>query len=83
MTENSENVALSDAVLVGVAIDKATYSFDRIFEYIVPPELAESANAGCRAVVPFGRGNRQKQAMIMYKVIWWRRKKLQNDFEGA
>ncbi|MEE1281245.1 MAG: primosomal protein N' [Acutalibacteraceae bacterium] len=68
MVENSENVALSEnAVLVGVAIDKATYSFDRIFEYIVPSELIENANSGCRVVVPFGRGNRQKQAMIMYK----------------
>lgn len=68
MAENSENVALSEnAVLVGVAIDKATYSFDRIFEYIVPSELIENANSGCRVVVPFGRGNKQKQAMIMYK----------------
>lgn len=68
MAENSENVALSEtAVLVGVAIDKATYSFDRIFEYVVPTELIEKAKAGCRAVVPFGRGNRQKQAMIMYR----------------
>lgn len=68
MAENSENVALFEtAVLVGVAIDKATYSFDRIFEYVVPYELVNSANAGCRVVVPFGRGNKQKQAMIMYK----------------
>jgi primosomal protein N' (replication factor Y) len=28
---------------------------DKVFTYIVPPELADSALVGCRALVPFGR----------------------------
>jgi primosomal protein N' (replication factor Y) len=28
---------------------------DKVFTYIVPPELADSASVGCRALVPFGR----------------------------
>ncbi len=66
--ENSQNVASNtEVILAGVAIEKATYSFDRIFEYIIPPQLATIANEGCRVVVPFGRGNSQRQAMIIYK----------------
>ncbi len=69
MTLNSENTALSEKVtciVAGVALDKAVYNFDRIFDYIVPPELADKVMQGCRVVVPFGRGNKTRQAMVMY-----------------
>ncbi len=37
-----------------IAIDKASYSYDKIYDYILPSEY--SADRGCRVVVPFGRG---------------------------
>ena len=44
-------------LLAGVATEKTAYHFDKIFEYRVPEKLIDCCIAGCRAVVPFGRGN--------------------------
>ncbi len=52
--------------IVGVAVENTTYSFDKIFDYSVPESLVSSAHQGKRALVPFGRGNRRRQGMIMY-----------------
>lgn len=49
---------------VKVALNGATFAFDRLYTYAVPPELYTKAKAGCRAVVPFGKGNITKQCMI-------------------
>ena len=51
--------------IVGVAVENTTYSFDKIFDYSVPKSLVSSAHQGKRALVPFGRGNRRRQGMIM------------------
>lgn len=51
--------------IVRVAVDKAIYNFDKLFDYIVPEELTPLAQNGCRVIVPFGAGNKKKQAMIM------------------
>jgi primosomal protein N' (replication factor Y) len=53
--------------VVGVAVDNTTGSFDKIFDYSVPDNLADIAEPGRRVMVPFGRGNRYRQGMIMYK----------------
>lgn len=47
-----------------VALEGATSAFDILYTYAVPPELHAAAKAGCRALVPFGRGNIKKQCMI-------------------
>ncbi len=47
-----------------IALDGATFAFDRLYTYIIPPELQEKANIGMRVTVPFGRGNLKKQGMI-------------------
>lgn len=52
--------------LAGVAADKTVYSFDKIFDYIVPPTVDTENLCGRRVLVPFGRGNKKKQAMVMY-----------------
>ena len=36
-----------------VAIDKAAYSYDKIYDYIIPQHL--TVTAGCRVVIPFGK----------------------------
>lgn len=53
-------------LIAGVAVDKATYGFDKIFDYIIPKNLEKPIKAGCRVLVPFGRGNQKRQAMVMY-----------------
>lgn len=47
-----------------IALDGATFAFDRLYTYIIPPELQGKAAAGMRVTVPFGKGNIKKQGMI-------------------
>ena len=46
-----------------IALEGATSAYDKLYTYIIPPELA-GADAGCRVLVPFGRGNSEKQGII-------------------
>lgn len=48
-----------------VAVEKTLYSFDRIFDYILPPHLEGRVQPGMRVLVPFGSGNKKRQAMVM------------------
>ncbi len=48
-----------------VALQGATLSFDKLYTYIIPPDLLGKAAAGCRVLVPFGRGNIKRQGMII------------------
>ncbi len=45
-----------------VALQGATYAFDKLYSYIVPEN--SSVSAGCRVVVPFGKGNLKKQGIV-------------------
>ncbi len=47
-----------------IAVSSAAYSFDMLFTYSVPDELAAGAACGCRVIVPFGRGNSRRTGMI-------------------
>ncbi|MBQ6847369.1 MAG: primosomal protein N' [Clostridia bacterium] len=47
-----------------VALEGATFSFDKLYTYILPPDLLANAKEGCRVLVPFGRGNTKRQGMI-------------------
>lgn len=54
------------SVLVArTAVEKTLYNFDKLFDYVVPPYLRDKASEGKRILVPFGSGNRKRQAMIM------------------
>lgn len=48
---------------VGVAVENTAYYFDKEFTYLLPAGL--QAVPGCRVLVPFGRGNRKRQGMIL------------------
>lgn len=48
-----------------IAVSAATYWIDRPFDYLIPPELTESAAPGVRVVVPFGKGNRRAEGIIL------------------
>ena len=40
------------------------YSLDKIYEYYVPEELEDSVDVGSYVCVPFGNGNRKRQAVV-------------------
>lgn len=52
--------------IAGIAVENTTSSFDKIFDYRVPRELADKACVGKRVLVPFGNGNRKRQGVVFY-----------------
>lgn len=51
--------------IASVAVENTTYSFDKIFDYSVSEEFIFDIKIGKRVMVPFGSGNRKRQAMVM------------------
>ena len=47
-----------------VAVEAATYTFDKKFDYIIPAELEKTAKKGCRVTVPFGIKNKKCLGVI-------------------
>lgn len=50
---------------VKVAVDNAAFKFDMLYDYRVPAEFSQSAVAGARVVVPFGKGNAARMGIIL------------------
>ena len=48
-----------------IAVSAATYWIDRPYDYRVPEELADRVKPGMRVYVPFSRGNRRSEGMIL------------------
>lgn len=57
MNKNSRAVAL-------IAVENCTYSFDKLFSYLIPTEFSEIICAGMRVLVPFGRGSVLRQGFV-------------------
>lgn len=53
------------AVYIDVIVDISVNSLDRIFQYRVPEKLLDAVTVGCQVNVPFGRGNRRRQAYVI------------------
>lgn len=53
------------AVYIDVIVDISVNSLDRIFQYRVPEELLDAVKVGCQVNVPFGSGNRRRQAYVI------------------
>ena len=51
-------------IVAKVAISRASYSFDALYSYSVPEELAQKVKSGVRVLVPFGRGNRRAVGFV-------------------
>ncbi len=51
--------------IVKVAVSAAPYHIDKPYDYLVPAELKDSAVPGVRVTVPFGRGNKLSEGMIL------------------
>ena len=52
-------------VYIDVIVDISVNSLDRIFQYRVPEELLDAVTVGCQVNVPFGSGNRRRQAYVI------------------
>lgn len=48
-----------------LAIDNTSISFDRLYDYLVPESFDGENLLGCRVLVPFGRGNKMRQAFVL------------------
>ena len=56
---------METAVIVKVAVSAAPYSIDKPYDYLVPEPWLEAALPGARVTVPFGRGNRTSEGLIL------------------
>lgn len=52
-------------MIAKVHVDRAVYHIDKAYDYLVPLELEQTLRRGCRVMVPFGRGNKRAQGMVM------------------
>ena len=52
-------------LIATVAVSAATYAIDKPYSYRVPDSLRESALPGARVAVPFGRGNKSSEGVIL------------------
>ncbi len=53
------------ALVAKIAVSAATYFIDRPYDYGIPDELRDKAVPGARVYVPFGKGNRRSEGIIL------------------
>ena len=58
-------VAGTSCHVAKIAVSAATYWIDRPYDYLVPEELAAKAQPGTRVYVPFAKGNRRSEGIIL------------------
>ena len=51
------------AVIAKVAVQAAPYAIDKVYDYLLPRDVG--GQVGCRVLVPFGKGNRLSEAVIL------------------
>ena len=55
---------MSATTVVHIAVEQATFSFDKLYSYLWPDTLG-NPQVGVRVLVPFGGGNRTRQGLVM------------------
>ena len=48
-----------------VAVSQAIYAIDKPYDYCIPSHLSDKVQTGVRVMVPFGRGNKRCEAMVL------------------
>lgn len=48
-----------------IVVAAAVYAIDKPYDYLIPEPLRESCRAGVRVVVPFGKGNRRTEGVVL------------------
>ena len=51
--------------ICAVAVSAATYAIDKLYDYSIPAALVGAVQVGCRVLVPFGRGNKKVEGMVL------------------
>ncbi len=51
-------------LIAEIAVEKTALHFDKIYDYIIPENLLESAQIGCRVIVPFGNSPRRQGIIV-------------------
>lgn len=49
-----------------IVVAAAVYAIDKPYDYLVPDALEDSIQPGGRVVVPFGRGNRRTEGIVLF-----------------
>ena len=73
---------MEQARVARVAVSAATYSIDKPYDYLVPEPRAERVKPGVRVVVPFGRGNRASEGLVLAVTQDSKREGLKAVFEA-
>ena len=55
------------AQIAKIAIENAVYAIDKPYDYLIPEGM--TVCAGMRVTVPFGRGNRRSEGMVLCIVV--------------
>ena len=55
---------MTQRVVAQVAVEQTTFHFDRLYSYDAG-EWSNDIACGCRVLVPFGKGNRRRQGIVM------------------
>lgn len=56
---------MKDILLAKIAVSAANVSIDKPYTYQVPDVFAEQVTPGKRVLVPFGRGNRHTEGLVL------------------
>lgn len=56
-------------IIAKIAVSAATYAIDKPYHYQVPAGMEETLQPGMRVLVPFGRGNRHCEGLIL-SLFW-------------
>ena len=51
-------------VIAAIAVENTAYSFDKLFDYLIPDTMIESLSVGCRVLVDFGKGSKKRQGFV-------------------
>lgn len=56
---------MGEKFIVKVAVEHIVYHLDKLYDYVVPKDLRQNINIGCRVLVPFGIGNKKRQGIVL------------------
>lgn len=56
---------MRDIPAARIAVAAAAYWLDRPYDYLIPAPLADKVTPGVRVIVPFGRGNRRTEGIVL------------------
>lgn len=56
---------MSEATVAKIAVSAATYWLDKPYDYLIPAELRGRIVPGVRVTVPFSRGNRRSEGIVL------------------